>query len=96
MARLILKVNLDPNSGKAPSMLPSKSLALTGQLIAPKGRYRLVGVDTFEGPLCDFLIGDFVSKDEAIAECSARATQPMMRYYVYSETGAMLFKAGKP
>jgi hypothetical protein len=63
--------------------------------MAPTGKFRVIGVDTFEGPAADFLIGDFNDKDQAIAEATARA-KPMVPFYVYDDAGKLLFSAGKP
>ena len=41
------------------------SLASEGKLKAPKGKFRVVGVDTFAGPTDDYLIGDFDTVEEA-------------------------------
>jgi hypothetical protein len=61
---------------------------------APAGKFRLLGVDTFEGPGADFLVGDFNDKDEAITEAVKR-TRDMVPYYVYDDTGKLLFPRAK-
>ena len=71
------------------------SLAMTGGLIAPKGKFRLVGVDTFEGPLADYLIGDYDTKEAAIEDCKRHGGH-MNPCYVFDDAGNSLFRAGKP
>jgi len=76
-------------------MPPKDSLAGSGQLIAPKGMFRLVGVDVFSGPFEDFLIGDYENRADAVRECSAKGKK-MSPAYVYDDRGRMIFSAGKP
>jgi len=56
------------------------------QTLAPAGKFRLLGVDTFDGPASDFLVGDFKDKAEAIAEAAKRAG-PMLRMHVFDDQG---------
>lgn len=60
------------------------------QLKAPPGKFRVVGVDTFEGPTTDYLIGDFTSADEAI-QSAKQHTGVMNPVYVYNDAGMLLF-----
>jgi hypothetical protein len=65
-------------------------------LKAPKGKYRVVGTDTFESPsppYADYLIGDYASLDEAkhVADDKGAA---MNLVYVYDATGKTLYRAG--
>ncbi len=63
------------------------------ELIAPAGQYRVVGVDTFDHPVTDWVQGDFATADEALAVAAAEgATMTMM--HVYDDDGNHLFKAG--
>jgi hypothetical protein len=71
------------------------SYAKRGALIAPTGKFRVIGVDTFEGPDADFLIGDFITVAEAIRAAKPRAGD-MKPVYVYDDRGKLLFSAGKP
>ena len=64
------------------------SYVLSGRRSAPKGKFRLLLADTFDGS--DSLIGDFCDKGDAIKEATARA-RPMLRCYVYDDTGANVF-----
>lgn len=63
------------------------------QLKAPTGKFRVVGVDTFEGPTADYLIGDFPSLEEAKQKATESGGE-MNPVYVYDSTGKMLFTAG--
>lgn len=69
-----------------------ESYVLSGNRAAPVGKFRLLGVDTFEGPAADFLVGDFNNRAEAIAEATKRAG-PMKPMYVYGDDGALVFSA---
>jgi hypothetical protein len=80
--------------GPSDVLPPADSLAGRGELIAPTGRYRLVGVDTFEGPFADFLVGDFDNREDAIAEAAARAGR-LQPFYVYNDRGELVFSAGQ-
>lgn len=80
---------------RIPVLPPADSLAGRGQLIAPRGKFRLIGVDTFEGPFADFLVGDFDNRDDAIAEATARG-KAMTPMYLYDDAGKLVFSAGKP
>lgn len=71
------------------------SLVLSGKRAAPKGKFCLIGVETFVGPFADFLVGDFVSKDDAIREATKLAGD-MNPMYVYDDAGELLYSAGKP
>jgi hypothetical protein len=58
---------------------------------APKGKFRVVGVDTFDG-------GDWVDKDcntldEAIAHADGRGGT-MLKMHVYNDEGKHLHEAG--
>jgi len=75
--------------------IPKHSLAARGKLIAPSNRFRLVGVDCFEGSFADFLVGDYDRREDAIAEASARGGK-MKPYYVFDDCGKMIFNAGRP
>lgn len=74
---------------------PADSLAGRGELIAPTGRFRLIGVDTFEGPFADFLVGDFDNREDAIREAVAKAGR-MQPFYLYNDRGELVFSAGRP
>lgn len=58
------------------------------ELIAPKGKFRAIGVDTFEGPFADWVIGDYFTKEEALAQAEATCSgRQMTRAYVYDDAG---------
>lgn len=61
------------------------------ELKAPRGKYRVVGVDTFDGE--DFLIGDFDSKEEAIQIAHERGGH-MRKTHVYSDAGKHIGEGG--
>jgi hypothetical protein len=69
------------------------SLASEGKLKAPKGKFRVVGVDTFEGFDADYLIGDYDTIEEARKVCTERGGV-MNSCYVYDDSGMQLAEAG--
>ena len=71
------------------------SLASKGELIAPAGMYRVVGVDTFNGPTVDYLIGDFPDKKQAVATAKRRGGD-MNPVYVYDDEGRLVASFGRP
>lgn len=56
------------------------------ELKAPKGKFRVVGVDTFESPTADYLIGDYKEKETAIVTARIKGGE-MNRTYVYDDNG---------
>lgn len=58
---------------------------------APKGKFRVVGVDTFDGG--DWLEGDFSTKEEAISHAVTKGGQ-MTKMHVYDDQGEHLHEAG--
>lgn len=58
---------------------------------APKGKFRVVGVDTFDGG--DWVQQDCDSLDEAIEVAKKNGGQ-MTKMHVYDENGNHLFDAG--
>ena len=63
------------------------------ELKAPKGKFRVVGVDTFEGPFADYLIGDFDTKKEALTAAQAHGGT-MNKTYVYTDDGLRIGNFG--
>jgi hypothetical protein len=57
--------------------------------------YRVVGVDTFDSPDADYLIGDFSSKKDALAAARREAGE-MCPVYVYSDSGELMGSFGRP
>lgn len=53
---------------------------------APKGKYLVIGVDTFEGPTADYEIGTYKSKEEALSVANSRGGE-MNKTYVYDDEG---------
>jgi hypothetical protein len=58
---------------------------------APKGKFRVIGVDTFDGG--DWKEGDFKSKKAAI-ERSQQKGCSMTKMYVYDDQGRCISNAG--
>ena len=63
------------------------------ELKAPKGKYRVVGVDTFNLPYTDSLVGDFDTREEAEAAAYEYGGQ-MNPAHVYDDEGNHLFQVG--
>ena len=63
------------------------------ELTAPKGKFRVISVDTFSGPTDDYLIGDFFTLKEAMDETDKHGGV-MNPVYCYDDEGTMLYKAG--
>lgn len=53
---------------------------------APIGKFRVIGVDTFEGPTADYLIGDYKDRETAINTARIRGGT-MNPTYVYDDQG---------
>ncbi|HEY4755754.1 MAG TPA: hypothetical protein VIH28_06855 [Ignavibacteriaceae bacterium] len=58
---------------------------------APKGKFRVVGVDTFDGS--DWIEGDFKTKEEAFKEANTKGGS-MLKTHVYDDSGNHLHDAG--
>ena len=58
---------------------------------ALKGKYRVIGVDTFDGG--DWVEGDFSSSAEALAHANRRGG-PMTKMHVYDDNGKHIGEAG--
>jgi hypothetical protein len=61
------------------------------ELCAPKGKFRVVGVDTFDGT--DWIEGDFVKRESALNHATARGGT-MLKMHVYDDTGKHIGEAG--
>lgn len=60
---------------------------------APKGKFRVIGVDTFDGG--DWVSGDFDTLPEAKAHASQKTTgQQMLKMHIYNDQGKHLSEAG--
>jgi hypothetical protein len=57
----------------------------------PKGKFRVVGVDTFDGD--DWVQGDFDTREAALA-CAHEKGGPMTKMHVYDDTGRHIGQAG--
>lgn len=62
---------------------------------APSGQFRVIGCDTYEGPLADFLIGDYLKQNVA-TDAAKAALSPMVAVYVYDDQGKCLFNKFQP
>lgn len=58
---------------------------------APPGKFRVIGVDTFDGT--DWVYGDFNTKEKAI-EFADEKGDDMLKTHVYDDQGKHLFTAG--
>ena len=58
---------------------------------APEGKYRIIGVDTFDGE--DWLYKDEESLDEAVKFANQHGSQ-MNLVYVYDNQGRCVYRAG--
>ena len=63
------------------------------KLKAPKRKFKVIGVDTFEGPTEDYLIGVYSSILKAIEVCNQHGGQ-MNICYVYDDKGSRLHQVG--
>jgi hypothetical protein len=63
------------------------------RLKAPRGMFRVVGVDTFEGPREDYLVGDYGSKAKALKVAKRHGGQ-MNPVHVYDDQGNSLAMYG--
>jgi hypothetical protein len=60
---------------------------------APKGKYRVVGVDTFDGG--DWLEGDFSSLEAAEKHVAERTKgQQMLKMHIFNDHGTHVGEAG--
>lgn len=57
----------------------------------PKGKFRVIGVDTFDGG--DWVEGDFDTAEKALAHAKARGGT-MLKMYVYDDIGRRIGAAG--
>lgn len=60
-------------------------------MCAPKGKFRVIGVDTFDGT--DWIEGDFDSEDEAF-DASRKKGSTMLKTHVYDDKGNHLHSDG--
>lgn len=64
----------------------------TVELKAPEGKFRVVGVDTFDGT--DWVEGDFNSQSEACLH-AMRCGGEMLKMHVYDDAGRHIAEQGK-
>lgn len=58
---------------------------------APKGKFRVIGVDTFDGG--DWIEGDFKTKAEALQKAKEKGAT-MLKTHVYDDKGNHVYEAG--
>lgn len=61
------------------------------ELKAPAGKYRVIGVDTFDGT--DWVSGDYDTLDQAKQNAKDEGGT-MLKTHVYDDTGKHVFEAG--
>jgi len=61
---------------------------------APKGKFRVIGVDTFDMDGSDWIEGDFDTKEQAL-ECARKKGGEMLKTHVYDDNGNHVGEAGK-
>lgn len=59
---------------------------MSKELNAPTGKFRVIGVDTFEGLFADYFIGDYDTREEAVNVAKAKGGE-MNKTYVYDDKG---------
>ena len=59
----------------------------------PPGKFRVVGVDTFEGPTADWIEADFDTSEAAIAHANSRG-RSMTTMHVYNDQHRHISEAG--
>ena len=64
---------------------------MTVELQAPTGKYRTVGVDTFDGT--DWVIGDYNTMGQAISAANSKGGA-MLKTHVYDDVGQHIHSAG--
>lgn len=62
------------------------------ELRAPRGKYRVIGVDTFDGT--DWVVGDFDTLEVAVQRAREKGGE-MLKTHVYNDHGEHLFEAGR-
>ncbi len=60
---------------------------------APKGKFRVIGVDTFDSEGCDWIEGDFDTKEEAIRHAKLKGGT-MLKMHVFDDAGNHVSEAG--
>lgn len=70
----------------------NRSIDVLFSRLAPKGKFRVIGVDTFDGT--DWNEGDFDCAESAFEHASAKSGE-MLRMYVYDDTGKHIAQSGQ-
>ena len=61
------------------------------ELKAPAGKFRVIGVDTFDGT--DWIDGDYDTEEIAIQQAKVKGGT-MLKTHVYNDEGKHIFEAG--
>lgn len=59
----------------------------------PKEKFRVIGVDTFEGPCADWIVGDFDTAEEALSVAKQKGGE-MTMMHVYNDKEEHIGQAG--
>lgn len=60
---------------------------------APKNKFRVIGVDTFDMDGSDWIEGDFDTRQQAI-ECANKKGGTMLKTHVYDDKGNHIHEGG--
>ena len=60
---------------------------------APKGKFRVIAVDTFDQEGCDWIEGDFLLKETAMLAAKEKGGE-MLKTHVYDDKGNHIYHAG--
>ena len=60
---------------------------------APKGKFRVIGVDTFDQEGSDWIEGDFKTQEDAFAKARSAGGE-MTKTHVYNDKGIHVYEAG--
>lgn len=70
---------------------PEKNRMPSSRHTAPNGKFRVIGVDTFDGG--DWVVGDFKTKEKALKKARKKGGT-MTKMHVYDDTGKHVGEAG--
>lgn len=80
-----------PVPGRSREEYKRKDMGTELELKAPEGKFRVVGVDTFDGT--DWIIDDYTTEEEA-KEVARETGGIMTKTHVYDDQGKHIFEAG--
>lgn len=80
--------------GKIPGLIDQPSNKFSSR-IAPKGGFRVIGVDTFDKDGGDWVEGNFKTLGAAKRHADKKTKgKEMLKMHVYDDTGKHLYEAG--